>query len=199
MARSVFAFALLLAVACTHPTPPPQQTVQVMPSRAVRARLLPNASIRPARPNQGLDGSMGYVVVEYDLDRRGRVIRPRVVFAHPPDMYDAVALERIRGMRFDPVPGRRFGLRTKFAMFTEPNGRTAVSAAFVRCRGLPYVVVEFDVGPSGAPEMAKVVEACPRGVYDALAVKMVERRRFDPTPVPRRGLRTRLTFGEKQD
>lgn len=184
-----------LSVACSH-VDAPTETVQAMPSRRVRARLLPDVKVEPARPDQGLDpDSRGYVVVEYDVDADGRIVDPRVVFAHPRGLFDAIALDKIRAMVFDPLPARRRGLRTKLAFFTDASGHPTVGAAFVVCRGLPYVVVEFDVRRDGVPADPKVIEACPDGVYEAIALRMVQQRRFPPTARPRRGLRTRLTFG----
>ena len=187
---------IILSGACVHPEPE-FPAVQVIPSRNIRQRLLPQADIRPARPDAGLNReSMGYVVVEYDLDAEGNVVSPHVVFGHPPDIFDGVALERIQAMRVSPVPDRRRALRTKFAVFADPDGHPVVGAAFISCRGLPYVDVEFDIAPNGRPVDPHVVAACPAGMYDQIAVKMVEQQRFPPGPTRRQRHRTRLTFGE---
>ncbi|MGB8692715.1 MAG: energy transducer TonB [Steroidobacteraceae bacterium] len=64
-----------------------------------------------ARPVRALDavyppkalklGQQGRVVVEFTLDRKGRASEPRVVEASLPGVFDAAALQAVRGGRYD--------------------------------------------------------------------------------------------------
>ena len=186
------AAGLLLLNACGAM---PNSTVQAMPSRSVRSALLPDADIKPANPEQGLDADhRGYVVVEYDVGDDGRTENVRIAFAHPPDLFDRVALEAIRTMRFDPLPDQRDKLRTKFAFYVSSGGRITIDSTFIRCQGQPFVEVEFDVDAEGIPVAPRVVGACPKGIYERMALRLVEQRRYSG---PQTGVRTRLTFGER--
>jgi TonB family protein len=62
-----------------------------------------------------------------------------------------------------------------------------------------WVLIEFDVSEAGAVENARVIEATPRGVFDANAVRAIERWRYRPAiedgrAVARAGLRVRIRF-----
>lgn len=45
----------------------------------------------------------GRVVVEYTIDSDGRVIRPSIVSAEPPGVYEKAALGLVRRQRFEPA------------------------------------------------------------------------------------------------
>lgn len=57
----------------------------------------------------------GAVVVEYMIDSDGRVIRPSVVRAEPPGVYEKAALDLVRRQRFEPAPsnGQRLPVHTR--------------------------------------------------------------------------------------
>lgn len=57
----------------------------------------------------------GAVVVDYVIDSEGRVVRPTVVSAEPPGVYNKAALDFVRRQRFEPAPqnGRRLPVHTR--------------------------------------------------------------------------------------
>ena len=62
-----------------------------------------------------------------------------------------------------------------------------------------WVVIQFTITPAGTVKDAKVVEAEPKGIFDAAAVKAVERWKYNPkveggVAVERRGVQVMLTF-----
>lgn len=66
----------------------------------------------------------GTVVVAYMIDSDGRVIRPSVVSAEPPGVYEKAALDLIRRQRFEPAPGndQRLPVHTRTEItFNQPD------------------------------------------------------------------------------
>lgn len=62
-----------------------------------------------------------------------------------------------------------------------------------------WVVLQFTITPAGTVKDAKVVDAEPKGIFDAAAVKAVERWKYNPkveggVAVERRGVQVMLTF-----
>ena len=62
-----------------------------------------------------------------------------------------------------------------------------------------WVVIQFTITPAGTVKDAKVVDAEPKGIFDAAAVKAVERWKYNPkveggVAVERRGVQVMLTF-----
>lgn len=62
-----------------------------------------------------------------------------------------------------------------------------------------WVVVQFTITPAGTVTEARVVDAQPKGIFDAAAVKAVERWKYNPkvengVAVERRGVQVMLTF-----
>ena len=78
---------------------------------------VPLVRLAPRFPERALrSGTEGRVLVEFSVDRVGRVRNAFVVVAEPPGVFDRAALEAIRGWRYSPriVNGRaveRTGLR----------------------------------------------------------------------------------------
>ncbi len=67
--------------------------------------------------------------------------------------------------------------------------------------GIPdgWVLIEFDVSEAGAVENARVIEATPSGVFEAYALRAIQRWRYRPAiedgrAVARAGLRVRIRF-----
>lgn len=67
------------------------------------SEYLPIVKVEPNYPQRALRrGIEGYVVVEFTVNKRGRVEDPRVVEADPEDMFDKAALEAARKFKYRP-------------------------------------------------------------------------------------------------
>jgi periplasmic protein TonB len=62
----------------------------------------PITRVEPEYPfaayNRGVRGS---VLVEYEVDRRGRVVSPRILEAQPPGVFDAAVLRALSRWRYE--------------------------------------------------------------------------------------------------
>ena len=47
-------------------------------------------------------GVEGWVVLEYTVNERGNVVKPRILEAHPPGVFDGAALQALSRWRYEP-------------------------------------------------------------------------------------------------
>lgn len=67
------------------------------------SEYLPIVKVEPNYPQRALRrGVEGYVVVEFTVNKRGRVENPRVVEADPEDIFNKAALEAARKFKYRP-------------------------------------------------------------------------------------------------
>ncbi len=70
------------------------------PADFIRAR--PTSPIAVTFPQQAFEaGQHGYVIVEFMLSPKGKALEPRVLEADPVRIFDAAAIQAVRGGRFD--------------------------------------------------------------------------------------------------
>jgi protein TonB len=55
----------------------------------------------------------GWVVLEYTINDRGQVVRPRVIEATPPGVFDGAALEAVSRWRYESRTGEPTPMKVK--------------------------------------------------------------------------------------
>lgn len=97
----------LAAVGDITPAAPTPPEVEVTTVPAPIASPIALKIVQPIYPESALErGEQGVVVIEYMLDSDGGVRDSRVVEADPPRVFDAAAMQALRGWRYDPATVR---------------------------------------------------------------------------------------------
>ena len=65
--------------------------------------MVPVMAVAPEYPTRQLyQGVEGWVLVEFDVDRLGRVVAPRVIAAQPARVFDRAALRAVKRYKYRP-------------------------------------------------------------------------------------------------
>jgi protein TonB len=160
----------------------------------------------PVYPEQSrIEGLEGYVEVEFEVGRDGRVQNAEVTIAMPRGEFEQAALAAVRAWRFprgagsDQAMTRRFdfSLPESYPHDPAPTLLAAAPLPAAACAsGEPgRVRLEVEVDAEGRVTAARVLDAAPVGLYDATALAVARNSRMAPayrlgTAIAARGLLT---------
>lgn len=132
----------------------------------------------------------GYVEVEFELAADGSVAHARVINAMPRGEFESAALAAIRRWKFPP-PAAAGERRTRRFEFRLPDSTLAavpptllasapfpMKACVNRTRG--RVTLEVATDAAGAVRRARILDAEPKGLFDATALAIARRSRLSP-------------------
>lgn len=86
----------------------------------VDTNAMPLVQVQPVYPNRAAQqGIEGYVVVEFDVNEKGAVVNPRVLYAEPEGHFEAASFRALERYRYQPkvVNGKEvkmLGIQQKF-------------------------------------------------------------------------------------
>ena len=89
----------------TFVVPKPRPVVDTTPrgTGSGEGDLLPIMRVAPEYPQRAaMQGTEGWVIVEFIVDELGRVLKPRVVDAHPTGVFDRAALKAVLRYKYKP-------------------------------------------------------------------------------------------------
>jgi len=160
----------------------------------------------PVYPEQArIEGIEGYVEVEFETGPDGRVTRAEVTLAMPRGDFERAALAAVRSWRAPPSAAgtarsvRRFDFALPGLYSHDPLPTLLAAAPYPEqaCRdGIPgRVRLEVDVAADGRITAARVLDADPAGLYDAMALAVARNSRIPPAwrggvPIAATGLLT---------
>lgn len=144
----------------------------------------------------------GYVVVEFNVSRRGTVENQVVVGAEPAGFFETMALDAASKMTFERSrinPNDKILHKFTFSLDSKP--RVSVGAEYpaeAREQFLHgHVIVEFDINEDGNVENPVAIYS-DAGVFETAAIAAVSQFRFDPDD-PAEDVLHKIEFSLTQD
>lgn len=148
----------------------------------------PKVYHQPEYPLDALaTGREGFVVVEFDVRANGKVRKPLVAGAFPPNVFDRFALSAVAKFEFEPerfMPKDTVQHKITFSLNSNPQASVfAEYPSAAREQGLEgRVVVEFDINSEGMVDNAKAVYSS-SAVFETPAIEAVAKFTFNPDQV----------------